>query len=147
MFLFDGKFTLEQLLAVICGIILVLLLVILLKKFILKLIMSCIIVGVCMFILVNKNPHILNGVSDRLKTEGTEAFKSVISNVDNDYIKVSDKDIELRVDDDTWVSLSDIKSYVKVGKDKLSIVTKGSDSKEYVIDNESVIKFLEEISN
>lgn len=134
---FGGKITLSQLLVII-GAILVIILVFKFLKGIVKTILS---IGIVCYALVYfgiASPQQLKDVSSQIVDKGESFYESFIEASSN--IKYEDDKLLVRTDGDTWIDVSDIKSFV-TGKE--GVVTIQTSNGAYTISDSEVIRLLE----
>ena len=134
---FGGKITLSQLLVII-GAILVIILVFKFLKGIVKTILA---IGIVCYALVYfgiASPQQLKDVSSQIVDKGASFYESFVEASSN--IKYEDDKLLVRTDGDTWIDVSDIKSFV-TGKE--GVVTIQTSNGAYTISDSEVIRLLE----
>lgn len=134
---FGGRFTTSQIVTFVI-VVLAIVLVLCFMKSIVKLFISVILVGIMLVQFGIASPTQLKDIADTISSKGIETYQ-VLANA-SENIKLEDNTIKIKIGDDNWIDVTDIKSYVKSDEGVISI-TVGKET--YAITDENVIKLIE----
>lgn len=134
---FEGRLTLSQLLVII-GAIIAIILVFSFIKGIVKTIITIVIVCYALVYFGIASPQQLKDVSSQIIDKGASFYESFVEASSN--IKYENDKLLIKVDEDTWIDVSDIKSFV-AGKE--GVVTIQTSNGAYAISDSEIIKLLE----
>lgn len=134
---FGGRFTTSQIITFVI-VVLAILLVMCFIKGIVKFIVTLVLVALMLVQFGIASPTQLKDIADTISSKGIETYQ-VLANA-SENIKLEDSTIKIKIGDDNWIDVTDIKSYVKSDEGVISI-TVGKET--YAITDENVIKLIE----
>ena len=134
---FGGRFTTSQTITFVI-VVLAILLVMCFIKGIVKFIVTLALVALMLVQFGIASPTQLKDIADTISSKGIETYQ-VLANA-SENIKLEDSTIKIKIGDDNWIDVTDIKSYVKSDEGVISI-TVGKET--YAITDENVIKLIE----
>lgn len=138
---FDGLLTQSQLFIILAVIILTVVIAINIKSILKTLVSFCLLL-LCGVLIFLASPKPLRDVASKLKdNEFVEQVKTLSESSDD--IKFKDGKVSVKLGND-WYSLEDIKSYVNVSEDSISINVNGQ---KYTVKSDGIKTLLESLSN